>query len=178
MKAEIKKSFLKGAAFAAGVGVFATLSFIVAQSINTFTSGEVVSASKINENFQMAAPQGAVMAFYLSACPSGWIAADGTNGTPDLRATSSAAVIQAMPRAATPTVIEPLVQLKAIYLALTITTWESPMTLHLQCQAHGMARYIEMAALAAIPGIQDLLAAQKPARKTSPLPIACERTLK
>ncbi|MEI6480504.1 MAG: hypothetical protein WCO12_03230 [bacterium] len=30
-------------------------------------------------------PSGAVMAFYLSSCPSGWKAADGTNGTPDLR---------------------------------------------------------------------------------------------
>lgn len=25
------------------------------------------------------------MAFNLSSCPSGWITADGTNGTPDLR---------------------------------------------------------------------------------------------
>lgn len=31
------------------------------------------------------APSGAVMAFNLSACPSGWSAADGTSGTPDLR---------------------------------------------------------------------------------------------
>ncbi|MBE7439796.1 MAG: tail fiber protein [Spirochaetales bacterium] len=85
MKQELKKSFLKGAAFAGGAAVFIGLTFIVAQSINTFTSGEVVSASKINANFQMAAPEGAIMAFYLSACPSGWLAADGTNSTPDLR---------------------------------------------------------------------------------------------
>ncbi|MBE7439797.1 MAG: tail fiber protein [Spirochaetales bacterium] len=85
MKQEIKKSFLKGAAFAGGAAVFIGLTFIVAQSINTFTSGEVVSASKINANFQMAAPEGAIMAFYLSACPDGWILADGTNSTPDLR---------------------------------------------------------------------------------------------
>ena len=31
------------------------------------------------------APSGAVMAFNLAACPVGWSAADGTNGTPDLR---------------------------------------------------------------------------------------------
>ena len=31
-------------------------------------------------------PSGAVMAFYLSNCPLGWISADGTNDTPDLRA--------------------------------------------------------------------------------------------
>ena len=31
------------------------------------------------------APAGAVMAFYLSSCPSGWVYCDGGNGTPDLR---------------------------------------------------------------------------------------------
>jgi hypothetical protein len=30
-------------------------------------------------------PVGSVMPFNLSACPSGWVAADGTGGTPDLR---------------------------------------------------------------------------------------------
>lgn len=30
-------------------------------------------------------PAGAVMAFNLATCPTGWIAADGTNSTPDLR---------------------------------------------------------------------------------------------
>jgi len=30
-------------------------------------------------------PSGAVIAFNLSACPTGWIAANGSNGTPDLR---------------------------------------------------------------------------------------------
>ncbi len=30
-------------------------------------------------------PSGAIMAFNLSSCPSGWKIADGTNGTPDLR---------------------------------------------------------------------------------------------
>lgn len=30
-------------------------------------------------------PPGAVMPFYLTTCPAGWVAADGTNGTPDLR---------------------------------------------------------------------------------------------
>lgn len=85
MKDEFKRSFVRGAAFAAGAAAFLALGVIIAQSINTFTAGELVSASKINENFQMAAPEGAIMAFYLSACPSGWIAADGTNSTPDLR---------------------------------------------------------------------------------------------
>ncbi|MDD4151369.1 MAG: hypothetical protein PHR68_02030 [Candidatus Gracilibacteria bacterium] len=30
-------------------------------------------------------PTGAIMAFNLSTCPDGWIAANGSNGTPDLR---------------------------------------------------------------------------------------------
>lgn len=30
-------------------------------------------------------PYGAIAAFNLSACPSGWVPADGTGGTPDLR---------------------------------------------------------------------------------------------
>jgi hypothetical protein len=30
-------------------------------------------------------PTGAVMVFNLAICPTGYIAADGTNGTPDLR---------------------------------------------------------------------------------------------
>ena len=30
-------------------------------------------------------PTGAILAFNLSTCPTGWIAADGTNSTPDLR---------------------------------------------------------------------------------------------
>lgn len=84
-RAAVAAYFLKGAAFSAGAGTFLALGIILAQSINTFQSGEVVSASKINQNFQIAAPQGFIGAFMLSACPSGWIIADGTNGTPDLR---------------------------------------------------------------------------------------------
>lgn len=30
-------------------------------------------------------PSGAIQAFYLASCPSGWLPANGTNGTPDLR---------------------------------------------------------------------------------------------
>ena len=30
-------------------------------------------------------PAGAIMAFNLTTCPTGWVTADGTNGTPDLR---------------------------------------------------------------------------------------------
>ncbi|MBE7439382.1 MAG: phage tail protein [Spirochaetales bacterium] len=84
-RAAVAAYFLKGAAFSAGAASFLALGMIIAQSLNTFQAGEVVSASKINQNFQIAAPQGFVGAFMLSACPSGWILADGSNGTPDLR---------------------------------------------------------------------------------------------
>ncbi|MBE7440022.1 MAG: hypothetical protein HS115_16335 [Spirochaetales bacterium] len=76
---------MRGAAFAAGVATFLAVGIVIAQSIHTFSSGDVVSASKINEDFQIAAPEGALMGFHLASCPSGWILADGTNGTPDLR---------------------------------------------------------------------------------------------
>ena len=35
----------------------------------------------------MLVPSGAIMAFNLSSCPTGWKAADGGNSTPDLRGT-------------------------------------------------------------------------------------------
>lgn len=81
----IKVHFFKGAAFAAGLTVFVSLSWLAAQTLNSFNPGDVVSSTKINENFLIAAPTGQVSAFYLGACPDGWEPADGTNGTPDLR---------------------------------------------------------------------------------------------
>lgn len=57
-----------------------------ADGLWNFGSGDVISASQINENFQsVKTPQGAIMAFYRTSCPAGWVAADGDNGTPDLR---------------------------------------------------------------------------------------------
>jgi len=44
-------------------------------------SGEVVGGKYISK----LVPTGFVGAFNLSACPTGWIAANGSNGTPDLR---------------------------------------------------------------------------------------------
>ena len=61
------------------------LALLLAQSIQTFNSGELISSSSINANFQIAAPEGAVVAFMLTSCPTGWINADGNNGTPDTR---------------------------------------------------------------------------------------------
>jgi len=46
-------------------------------------SGEV-DGGKYNTKL---VPSGAVMAFYLSACPTGWSAANGAGSTPDLRGT-------------------------------------------------------------------------------------------
>lgn len=89
---EFLKYCLRGFGLAVGFSLFAALTVLFAQSLNTFSSGDLISAAKINSNFQaletkvaIAAPQGAVMAFYLSVCPTGWVAADGSSSTPDLR---------------------------------------------------------------------------------------------
>lgn len=79
----MKRAFLKGVAF--GAGVFVTGLFAAATAMNIFSSGEVISSAKINQNFAIAAPEGAIIAFHLTSCPDGWAPADGTNGTPDLR---------------------------------------------------------------------------------------------
>ena len=85
MLAEFKKGFGGGVGLAAGAMLFIALGFALSQSVKTFNSGDLISAADINANFQISAPQGAISAFYLSACPTGWVAADGTNSTPDLR---------------------------------------------------------------------------------------------
>lgn len=81
----IKSGFFKGVGI--GAGLLTTSLFAAAAAINVFAPGEVISSAKINENFAIAAPEGAIMAFYLASCPNGWAPADGTNGTPDLRGT-------------------------------------------------------------------------------------------
>lgn len=79
----IKSGFFKGVGL--GVGLLTTSIFAAAAAINVFSPGQVISAAQINQNFAIAAPEGAVMAFYLTSCLDGWAPADGTNGTPDLR---------------------------------------------------------------------------------------------
>ena len=79
----IKSGFFKGVGL--GAGLLTTGLFAAAAAINVFAPGEVISSAKINENFAIAAPEGAVMPFFLASCPTGWAPADGTNGTPDLR---------------------------------------------------------------------------------------------
>lgn len=68
-----------------GVGLLSTALFAAAAAMNVFAPGEVISSNDLNKNFEMAAPEGAVMAFYLPDCPDGWARGNGSNGTPDLR---------------------------------------------------------------------------------------------
>lgn len=70
---------------------------------HTFTNASIADASQVNANFTavksavdtnharlttvegLTVPTGAIMAFDLATCPTGWLAADGTGGRPDLR---------------------------------------------------------------------------------------------
>jgi len=79
----IKSGFYRGIGL--GFGLLTTGVFAAAAAMNVFMPGDVLDSAKINQNFAIAAPEGAVMAFYLTGCPQGWAPADGTNGTPDLR---------------------------------------------------------------------------------------------
>ena len=79
----IRSGFFKGVGFS--LGMMTTGLFAAAAAMKVFSAGEVISSAEINQNFAIAAPEGAVMAFYLADCPEGWTVADGENGTPDLR---------------------------------------------------------------------------------------------
>ena len=62
--------------------------FIVIGLLAIFTFG--VCAVSVDPSIhghpdQIVAPTGAIMAFNLTACPTGWTIADGTQGTPDLQ---------------------------------------------------------------------------------------------
>jgi hypothetical protein len=53
---------------------------------NTKTPGSMLTAAEWNSlPSDIGVPANAVMAFNLTSCPPGWILADGTSGTPDLR---------------------------------------------------------------------------------------------
>ncbi len=84
-----KSGFFKGVGI--GAGLLATSVFAAAMSMTVFAPGNVLSSAQVNKNFEIAAPKGAIMAFYqagpgnTAGCPDGWAPADGTNGTPDLR---------------------------------------------------------------------------------------------
>ncbi|TGL24439.1 phage tail protein [Leptospira yanagawae] len=83
IKEYLKSGFFKGVGIT--LGFFTTSLVAAAAAMNLFAPGEVISSARINQNFMIAAPEGAVVAFYLNDCPEGWAPADGTNGTPNLR---------------------------------------------------------------------------------------------
>lgn len=82
-----KQGLVKGLGIGIGISIaLATTTLLAAAAaMKVFSAGEVISAADLNRNFTMAAPEGAVMAFYLGSCPDGWTPADGSPGTPDLR---------------------------------------------------------------------------------------------
>ncbi len=75
--------------FLVGVG------FVVAYNANWATDGSLAGENALIHGHSPdeieggvgggSTPSGAVMAFNLNACPTGWKLADGTSGTPDLR---------------------------------------------------------------------------------------------
>ena len=79
----LRSGFYKGVGLT--LGFFTTSLVAAAAAMNLFAPGEVISSARINQNFLIAAPEGAVVAFYLESCPEGWAPADGSNGTPNLR---------------------------------------------------------------------------------------------
>lgn len=79
----IRSGFFKGVGFS--LGMMTTGLFAAAAAMKVFLAGEVISSAELNRNFAISAPEGAIMAFNLAECPEGWAAADGDNGTPDLR---------------------------------------------------------------------------------------------
>ncbi|TGM79498.1 phage tail protein [Leptospira bouyouniensis] len=83
IKEYLKSGFYKGVGIT--LGFFTTSLVAAAAAMNLFAPGEVISSARINQNFLIAAPEYAIVAFNLANCPEGWTAADGTNGTPDLR---------------------------------------------------------------------------------------------
>jgi len=78
-----------------GVGQVSTSSYSLPLSLTFGVNGKIGATQYCDESGNncsssvggsgSSVPAGAVMAFNLSACPSGWIPADGTSGTVDLR---------------------------------------------------------------------------------------------
>ncbi|WP_244279573.1 hypothetical protein [Leptospira brenneri] len=77
----LRSGFYKGVGLT--IGFFTTSLVAAATAMNLFAPGEVISSARINQNFLIAAPEGAVVAFNLTNCTEGWAPADGTNGTPN-----------------------------------------------------------------------------------------------
>ena len=78
----LKTSLLRGMGLGIGSGIrLTTTALIEATAImNLFSSGEVISPARPNENIEIAAREGAVIAFNLTEVteyPKGWAPADG-----------------------------------------------------------------------------------------------------
>lgn len=89
---ELKLGFARGLGIGLGILSLASVTVLLAQTLSSFKAGELISASQINSNFSNlsaeiteAVPDETVLAFNLTACPTGWVAADGDNSTPDMR---------------------------------------------------------------------------------------------
>lgn len=81
------EKFSLGAAMGFGLtaSVLAVSAVYATYASLTASTSELLTKDKWNEMLQYTVPPGAVMAFNLSACPTGWSIANGTGGTPDLR---------------------------------------------------------------------------------------------
>lgn len=87
MQKQLLKKFASGVTSGAGfaLSVLAIGAAYAAYSNLPVTGGETLSASKWNELVTYSVPPGAVMAFNLTSCPTGWSEADGNGGRPNLQ---------------------------------------------------------------------------------------------
>lgn len=99
---ESLKNIKKGLEIAFGMFLFSGIIFGVVYAVGFHNANEIIdgafegsydftgdvnftSASVSGLDMSAGIPIGFVGSFYLSSCPGGWKAADGTSGTPDLR---------------------------------------------------------------------------------------------
>lgn len=72
-----------------GLGICLTVGAVsgayAAYATLTASPNETLTKDKWNEMLQYTVPPGAVMAFNLGSCPTGWSEADGGSGRPNLR---------------------------------------------------------------------------------------------
>lgn len=83
----LKEKFGQGLVM--GFGIMAAIGIVsvayAAYATLSVAGGDQLSSAKWNELVSYTVPPGAVMAFNLTSCPTGWSAANGSGGTPDLR---------------------------------------------------------------------------------------------
>jgi len=84
-KETIKKSFIWGLVFAITAFWVVYAANITSVQSQTINSWDIMGKGWFQDVNDSIVPSWAVMAFYKSSCPNGWIAADWDNSTPDLR---------------------------------------------------------------------------------------------